>query len=79
MAVYNFLEKLAKHFLKNGVYESYAVDNGHTNDTIRNLERANKEPLDDSDTQEQYSRRNCLLLHGVSEEQTYSDKAVLSV
>ncbi|KAI0234377.1 hypothetical protein LSAT2_015353, partial [Lamellibrachia satsuma] len=74
----NFLEKLAKNVLKNGVldnikqdiYESCAVDNGHTTDTIRNLERrvvdlerANKELRDDSDTQEQYSRRNCLLLH----------------
>ena len=90
----NFLEKLAKNVLKNGVldnikqdiYVSCAVDNGHTTDTIRNLERrvvdlerANKELRDDSDTQEQYSRRNCLLLHGVSEEQTDSDKAVLSV
>ena len=92
----NFLEKLAINVLKNGVldnikqdiYESCAVDNvnGHTKDTIRNLEkrvvdleRANKELRDDSDTQEQYSRRNCLLLHGVSEEQTDSDKAVLSV
>ena len=51
------------------------MDNGHIKDTIRNLERhvvdlerANKELWDDSDTQEQYSRRNCLLVHGVSEE-----------
>ena len=90
----SFLEKLAKNFLKNDdlnntkqdIYESRGTDNGDTNDAVRNvekrivdLERANNELRNDIDTQQQYSRRNCLLLHGVSEEQTDSDKAVLSV
>ena len=86
----NFLEKLAKNFLKNGIidnikqdiYESSAVEMRNLRNLERcvvDLERANKELRDDSDTQEQYNRRNCLLLHGVSEEQTDSDEAVLSV
>ena len=89
----NFLEKLAKNVLKNGVldnikqdiYESCAVDNGHTTDTIRNLERrvvdlerANKELRDDSDTQEQYSHRNCLLLHGENPE-LFSNYRLISI
>ena len=51
----------------------------HNERHVVDLEQANKELRDDSDTQEQYSHRNCLLLHGVSEKQTDSNKAVLSV
>ena len=44
---------------------------------VVDLEQANKELRDDSYTQEQYSRRNCLLL--LAEVQTDSDKTVMMV
>ena len=46
---------------------------------VAHLEGENASLHDDNDAQEQYSRRNCLLLHGVPETQVDTDNAVLSV
>ena len=46
---------------------------------VAHLERENASLHDENDAQEQYSRRNCLLLHGVPETQVDTDNAVLSV
>ena len=90
----SFLDTLAKTISSNGLmnevkqelYDSCALDNGRTNDEVRNLEQrvtsletANKALRDDSDAQEQYSRRNCLLVHGIPEDQKSTTEAVLSV
>ena len=90
----SFLDTLAKTISSNGLmnevkqelYESCALDNGRTNDKVRNLEQrvssletANKALRDDSDAQEQYSRRNCLLVHGIPEDQKSTTEAVLSM
>ena len=46
---------------------------------VTDLETANTALRDDSDAQEQYSRRNCLLVHGIPEGQTDTTDAVLSL
>ena len=46
---------------------------------MSDLETANTALRDDSDAQEQYSRRNCLLVHGIPEGQTDPTDAVLSL
>ena len=57
--------------IQQDIYESCAVDANHTNEALNKrlseLERDNRAFRDDIDAQEQYSRRNCLLLHGVTE------------
>ena len=72
--------------VKQELYDSCALDNGRTNDEVRNLEQrvssletANKALRDDIDAQEQYSRRNCLLVHGIPEDQKSTTEAVLSM
>ena len=76
--------------VKQEVYESVFIDiaqtTTQTTDTARELEkrvayleRENTSLHDENDAQEQYSRRNCLLLHGVPETQVDTDNAVLSV
>ena len=72
--------------VKQELYDSCALDNGRTNDEVRNLEQrvasletANKAFCDDSDAQEQYSRRNCLLVHDIPEDQKSTTEAVLSM
>ena len=62
------------------------MENGQTNDELRRfekrvseLETANTALRDDSDAQEQYSRRNCMLVHGIPEDQTDTTDAVLSL
>ena len=76
--------------VKQDVYESVSIDmaqtTGQTMDAARDLERRvahlereNASLHDENDAQEQYSRRNCLLLHGVPEAQVDTDSAVLSV
>ena len=89
-----FINTLSMKLLENGVldgvkqsvYEANAMENGQTNDELRRfekrvseLETANTELRDDSDAQEQYSRRNCLLVHGIPEDQTDTSDAVLSL
>ena len=46
---------------------------------VTDLETAKTALRDDSDAQEQYSRRNCLLVHGIREGQTDTSDAVLSL
>ena len=76
--------------VKQDVFESVSIDvaqtTGQTTDAARelerrvaHLERENASLHEENDAQEQYSRRNCLLLHGVPEAQTDTDNAVLSV
>ena len=77
--------------VKQAVFESVSIDMGQTTvqttDAARELERRvahqereNASLHDENDAQEQYSRRNCLLLHGVPEAQQVDiDNAVLSV
>ena len=62
------------------------MENGQTNDELRRfekrvseLETATTALRDDNDAQEQYSRRNCLLVHGIPEDQTDTTDAVLSL
>ena len=89
-----FIDTLSMKLLENGVldgvkqsvYEANAMENGQTNDELRRfekrvseLETANTALRDDSDAQEQYSRRNCLLVHGIPEDQTDTSDAVLSL
>ena len=76
----SFLDTLAKTIISSGLmnevkrelYDSCALDNGRKNDKVRKLEQrvasletANKALRDDSDAQEQYSRRNCQLVHSI--------------
>ena len=90
----NLMDKLAQKVLQIGVldrvkqelYESCKFDNDNSDDAIRklesrvgDLESANEKLRLDSDAQEQYSRRNCLLLHGIPETELDTDAAVLSV
>ena len=90
----NLMEKLAQKVLQSGVldrvkqelYESCKFDNDNSDDAIRklesrvgDLESANEKLRQDSDAQEQYSRRNCLLLHGIPETELDTDAAVMSV
>ena len=88
------MDKLAQKVLQSGVldrvkqelYESCKFDNDNSDDAIRklesmvgDLESANEKLRLDSDAQEQYSRRNCLLLHGIPETELDTDAAVMSV
>ena len=91
----NIMEAMTKRgpFLdrvKQDVYESVTIDiaetTTQTTDAARelekrvaHLERENASLHDENDAREQYSRRNCLLLHGVPETQVDTDNAVLSV
>ena len=93
--VTNIVEAMAKcgpilDSVKQAVYESVSIDiaetTTQTTDAARelekrvaHLERENASLHDENDAQEQYSRRNCLLLHGVPETQVDTDNAVLSV
>ena len=88
----SFLTSLAKNVtesdvlsgVKEEIYQSCVMENGQTTDELRRLEQrvieletANTALRDDSDAQEQYSRRNCLLVHGIPEDQTDTTDAVL--
>ena len=90
----NLMDKLAQKVLQSGVldrvkqelYESCKFDNDNSDDAIQklesrvgDLESANEKLRLDSDAQEQYSRRNCLLLHGIPETELDTDAAVMSV
>ena len=71
-------DKLLSHgaldTVKQSVYEASAVDNSHTYASVTAMEGKlsaldsnNKALSDEMDALEQYSRRNCLLFHGVPE------------
>ena len=90
----NLMDKLAQKVLQSGVldrvkqelYELCKFDNDNSDGAIQKLESrvgdlksANEKLRLDSDAQEQYSRRNCLLLHGIPETELDSDAAVMSV
>ena len=68
--------------VKQEVYESVSIDIAQTTTQttdaahelekrVAHLERENTSLHDKNDAQEQYSLRNCLLLHGVSETQVW--------
>ena len=90
----HFIDTLSLKLLENGlldgvkqsVYEANVMENGQTNDElcrfekwVSELETSNTALRDDSDAQEQYNRRNCLLVHGIPEGQTDPTDAVLSL
>ena len=90
----NLMDKLAQKVLQRGVldrvkqelYESCKFDNDNSDDAIQklesrvgDLESANEKLRLGSDAQEQYSRRNYLLLHGIPETELDTDAAVMSV
>ena len=90
----SFLTSLAQNVTESGVlsgvkdeiYQSCVMETALTTDELRRLEQrvtdletANTALRDDSDAQEQYSRRNCLLVHGIPEGQTDTTDAVLSL
>ena len=93
--VNNIMEAMTKYGpildrVKQEVYESVASDIAQTTAQTTNaarelekrvahLERANASLHDENDAQEQYSRRNCLLLQAVPGTQVDTDNAVLSV
>ena len=89
-----FLTSLAQNVTESGVlsgvkdeiYQSCMMETAQTTDELRrlkqrmsDLETANTALRDDSDAQEQYSRRNCLLVHGIPKGQTDTSDAVLSL
>ena len=80
----SFRTSLAQNVTESGVL--CVMETALTTDELRRLEQrvtdletANTALRDDSDAQEQYSRRNCLLVHGIPEGQTDTTDAVLSL
>ena len=90
----NFTERIAKQITETGIvneikqdlYASCSLDQATSADNldamgqrVAKLERDNNALRIELDTQEQYSRRNCLLLHGVPETQADTAAAALEV
>ena len=90
----NFTERIAKQItetdivneIKQDLYASCSLDQATSADNldamgqrVAKLERDNNALRIELDTQEQYSRRNCLLLHGVPETQADTTAAALEV
>ncbi len=90
----SFVDKLVDKLLSNGVldnvkqsvYEANQMDNKQTYATVTAIENRlgdlrtdNLALADEVDDLEQYSRRNCLLLHGMPESEEDSNEAVISV
>ena len=74
------------HDVKQEIYEACAIDNKRIDDNLKAMqqrlndyEKCNRALRDTLDAQEQYSRRNCLLLHGVSEAKVNTTDAVLDI
>ncbi len=72
--------------VKQSVYEANAMDTSRTHATVTTIETKlgelnsnNKALSDEVDALEQYSRRNCLLLHGVPESSKDTTEAVIAV
>ena len=72
--------------VKQELYESFKFDAETSAENLNamgqrvgKLERANDALRDELDAQEQYSRRNCLLLHGVPETEADTTAAALHI
>ena len=72
--------------VKKSVYEASAMDSTRAYATVTAMEgklavldNNNKAHSDEVDALEQYSRRNCLLLHGVSDTDTDTTESVISL
>ena len=72
--------------VKKSVYEASAMDSTRTYATVTAMEgklavldNNNKALSDEMDALEQYSRRNCLLFHGVPETDTDTTESVISL
>ena len=90
----SFIAKLADGLKKDGVlevikqnvYDACALDDQKILSTVESLERRvgdldndNKALQEELDTIEQYSRRNCLVVHGIPQTKEDSGEAVLQV
>ena len=90
----SFIAKLADGLMKDGVldaikqnvYDALALDNEKFSSAVESLERRvdeldgdNRALRDNLDTMEQYSRRNCLVVHGIPETKEDSRDAELHV
>ena len=90
----SFIAKLADGLMKDGVldavkqnvYDACALDDEKISSTVESLERRvgdldndNRALREELDTMEQYSRRNCLVVHGIPESKEDSGDAVLHV
>ena len=72
--------------IKQNVYAACALDDQKISSTVESLElrvgdldNDNRALREELDTMEQYSRRNCLVVHGIPETKEYSTDAVLHV
>ena len=89
-----FIAKLADQLMKDGVldaikqnvYDACALDEQKISTGVESLERQvghldndNKALREELDTMEQYSRRNCLVVHGIPETKEHTGVAVLQV
>ena len=90
----SFIAKLADGLMKDGVldaikqnvYDACALDNEKFSSAVESLERRvdeldgdNRALRDELDAMEKYSRRNCLVVHGIPETKEDSRDAVLHV
>ena len=90
----NFMSTLADKLLSNGaldsvkqsIYEASAMDSSRTYATVTAMEgkltaldNNNKALSDEMDALEQYSRRNCLLFHGVPDTDPDTTDSVISL
>ena len=90
----SFIDALSQKLMENGVldsvkqsvYEANAMDTSRTYATVTAIETKlgdlnsnNKALSDEVDALEQYSRRNCLLLHGVPESSKDTTEAAIAV
>ena len=90
----SFIAKLADGLMKDGVldavkqnvYDACALDDEKISSTVESLERRvgdldndNRALREELDTMEQYSRHNCLVVHGIPETKEDSGDAVLHV
>ena len=72
--------------IKHNVYDACALDEQKISTAVESLERQvshldndNKALREELDTMEQYSRRNCLGVHGIPETKEHTGEAVLQV
>ena len=72
--------------IKQNVYDACALDERKISTAVESLERQvghldndNKALREELDTMEQYSRRNCLVVHGIPETKEHTSDAVLQV
>ena len=90
----SFIAKLADGLMKDGVidaikqnvYDACALDSQTFSTAVESLEsrvgdldKENKALRDEMDSMEQYSRRNCLVVHGVPESKKDTGEALLEV